>query len=229
MRSAVDDRNKVAASVNGRPFISYLLDRLDSSGFQEVIICSGHKGDDLLERMGNCYKRLKLTYSKEPTALGTAGALRFAEHLISSEEALILNGDSYCDIELDKLIDYHRAKKNAATLVAVWVPDTGRYGAVKIDNGEKIIAFSEKRGVGHPGYVNAGIYIIKKAFFGSIPEGRPVSLEREIFPQWISQGLAVFRHNGGFIDIGTPESYAEAQSYLTELGEDAMAGQVNTK
>lgn len=212
LRSVVNDRNKVAADVDGRPFIMKLLEQLHAAHVHEVVICCGYKSDDLITRVGPRYKNIHIQYSQEQAQLGTAGALRLALPYFSGHNLVVMNGDSFCDVNLNTLCRRHRTTHAVATLTAVPMDDVTRYGTIVLDSSDRVTAFMEKRtGIGS-GYINAGVYVIDRAMIATIPEAIAVSLEAEMFPSWIAKGINALRHNGSFIDIGTPESYALARS-----------------
>ena len=94
--------------------------------------------------------------------------------------------------------------------------DTERYGKVETDEEGRILRFDEKPPEGGKGWINAGIYACGSRFVQSIPERYPISLERDIFPSWISGGLYGYKSSGQFLDIGTPESYRLAENFFTE-------------
>src|SRR5271157_5189407 len=206
LRPVVAGRPKVLAPVAGRRFLAYLLDQLADAGFQGVVLCTGYCGEQVRDAFGEQWRKLKLHYSQEPEALGTAGALRYALDCFPSNEVVVLNGDSFCDVDLRALVELHRSRRATATIAVREVSDASRYGAVNIDAADAVSGFVEK-GSGGPGLINAGIYVLDRQFIGAIPCGRQVSLERDCFPQSIGKGL--FTHRGGdrFFDIGTPESF----------------------
>lgn len=214
LRKIIRDRNKVASTINGKPFVCLLFDHLRCFGFKRIVICSGYLAEDLESRLEEFKGNLKLIYSKEPAPLGTAGALRHALPLLTHETALVLNGDSYCDVDMDQLIARHRASHAAVTLTATWATDAGAYGSLQIKDDGTVRAFNEKMSVGRPGWINAGVYVFQTALLKTIPTGT-VSLEQHMFPRWIEKGLHAVRHEGLFIDIGTPVSFAEAQGILS--------------
>ncbi|MDA8140279.1 MAG: nucleotidyltransferase family protein [Desulfobacteraceae bacterium] len=218
LRSVISDRNKVVADVNGTPFIDYLLYRLENAGFSEVILCSGYKHEDLFARLGTHYHQMRLHYSPEPAPLGTAGALRHALPLFTSEYILVLNGDSYCDLDFERLIRQHFRQRSQATLATVWVEDTRRYGTLLISPTGELIEFQEKSSDSTNGFINAGIYLLPKLLIETIPARRALSLEQDIFPVWTKKRLiTVYHHNGHFIDIGTAASYRQAQAILPSI------------
>src|SRR5208337_4214013 len=110
LRPVVADRPKVVATVRGRPFLSYLLDQVADAGIRDVVICSGYRGDAIPDTFDSKFRNMKLHYSRELQPLGTAGALHQAALLFDSELVLVMNGDSYCDVDLEKFEQWHRAR-----------------------------------------------------------------------------------------------------------------------
>jgi hypothetical protein len=129
---------------------------------------------------------------------------------------LVMNGDSYCDGDLPALLAHHRAQQASATLLLTRVEDAGRYGSVLVDERGKLSAFREKNAEAGPGLINAGVYLLGREVLASIPE-REWSLERQVFPSWMGRGLYGFEGGGRFLDIGTPDSYQQASTFVTEL------------
>jgi NDP-sugar pyrophosphorylase family protein len=217
LREVAADRPKVLFPVGGRPFLAYLFDQLSSAGFDRAIICSGHLGEQLEEAFGGKYKGIKLDYSREMTPLGTAGALAHALPLLEADAAVVMNGDSYCDVDLLGLWQSHHTQSADATVVLVEAGDTSRYGSVRVDGAGRVTAFAEKDAERGPGWVNAGIYVIARSRLEQIPSGRPVSLERDVLPDWVSNGLCAYKTPPGtrFVDIGIPEAYAEAERFFS--------------
>jgi len=217
LQSALPDCPKVLAPVAGRPFLSYLMDQLISTGFRHVILCTGYKGEQIRETFGDQYKELNIQYSQESEPLGTGGALRFVLSLIDADSALVTNGDSYVNCNLSDYLDWHFKNNFQASLLLTYVLDTSRYGRVEIGEDDRISKFDEKGASHGPGWINAGVYIFNRGLLESIPPGKPFSLEREFFPSLISRGLYGFRSEGAFIDIGMPESYALAEEFFTSI------------
>ena len=215
LRSVVPDRPKVLAEVGRRPFLEYLLDQLVLEGVKSVVLCTGYLGDQVRDRLDTSYRTLTLQYSREPQPLGTGGALRLALPMLDSEPVLVMNGDSYCDTRLDAFASWHVGQRAFATILLAETDDTRRYGRVQVDDQGRVLRFSEKTDEMGPGLVNAGVYLLSRTLIGSIAFGRAVSLEHEVFPEWIGRGLYGFRCQGRLWDIGVPESYARA---TTELG-----------
>jgi len=218
LQEVVSDRPKPMADINGRPFLSFLLDQLLASGFREVILCTGYKGEQIEKTFGELYKELVIKYSRESKPLGTGGAIRQALSLVQTEAVMVMNGDSFIDANLSAYLAWYLENKHEASLLLTYVPDTSRYGRVEADANGCIIRFEEKgQGLG-PGWINAGVYLLRKSLLECIPSGKFFSLEREFFPDQVNKGLYAYQCHGKFIDIGTPESYASAERFFVGIG-----------
>jgi NDP-sugar pyrophosphorylase family protein len=158
---------------------------------------------------------VSIEYSKEEMPLGTAGAVRLARrYLRDLPEFLVLNGDSFLEVDFQSLMAFHRGHASPiATMAVLRVENASRYGTVNVDASGKVTGFAEKTGSEAPGLVNGGIYFFDRSLLRHIPEG-PASLERDVFPQLLDQGVYAQEQHGVFIDIGTPTDYARAQELL---------------
>jgi len=214
LQSVISDRPKVLAEVSGKPFLSYLLEQIASAGLREVVICVGYMAEKIQDCLGETYGPLHISYSREYEPLGTAGAVRLALPILSSDTILVMNGDSYTDVDLSAYANWFFQKGCRAALLLTKVPDAARYGRVILNEDEGIEAFREKQSDSGAGWINAGIYLMERSLIASIPAGRPYSWEREFFPSLVGKGLLGFCTEGRFIDIGTPESYAETEAFF---------------
>jgi len=216
LKSVTGSAPKSLVGIGKRPFLEILLSQLRRHEFNRVILAVGYQEDLIRSHFGDQAHSLKIYYSIESTPLGTGGALRNALDLMDSNSALIMNGDSYTDADLHSFSIYHQ-NKNADVSVLV-VPGDGRTdcGLVSVDTDGKVLGFKEKQSVFGNQYVNAGIYLASKQILGEIPTGVQVSLEAELFQQWLREGkhLRAFHHSGQCVDIGTPERYRNAQVVL---------------
>lgn len=215
LRSMVSDQPKVLAGVGGRPFITFLLDQLATVKIKDVVLCTGYLGQQVCAALGKTYGAVNLRYSRECDPLGTGGALRMATPLLKSELILVMNGDSYCEANLEAFFTIHRLREASATILIKEMPDTRRFGCVDIEMDDRITGFAEKKEREGPGWINVGIYLIHRSIIETIPPDGMVSLEKDIFPSWIGRGLYGFRSQGRFIDIGTPESFILARQFFT--------------
>jgi mannose-1-phosphate guanylyltransferase len=207
----------------GRPFLSFMLDWVHSHGAEEVILSCGFMSDAVKSVLGDIYDGMRLRHVTEEDPLGTAGPVRLAyDEGLLEERVLVLNGDVLTDIDLTAELEQHERTGARATLALYPVDDTSSYGVVPTDAEGRVTEFIEKGGGEAPtNRINAGAYVLERAVAESIPAGRAVSFEREVFPALIGDGLYGYDAAGYWIDIGTPERYLEATW-------DLLAGRVHS-
>jgi NDP-sugar pyrophosphorylase family protein len=220
LRPVLPDSAKSVAPVNGRPFIGRLLEQVAAAGVERIILCTGYRCQDVEAAAGQEHRGIPILYSVEERPLGTAGALKQAHDSFGDGGPwVVMNGDSYCAIDLAELAADHLAARLDATIAVVEADDSGRFGSVVVSHNRRVTRFLEKqRPGGGPGWVNAGVYVLSERFLAALPAGTPLSLEVQVFPQWLWQGIHAFKRRARFIDIGTPESYALAQQFFMETG-----------
>ncbi len=220
LRSVVADRPKALAEIHGRPFLAYLLDQLTAAGHRYVVLCTGYLGEKICDTFGASYGLLQLSYSHEREPRGTGGALRLALPQLQSDPVLVMNGDSYCGADLESFLRWHGNRGAEGTLLLTHVGEAGRYGSVKVGADGAVTEFKEKgRGVARE-WINAGIYFLSQRMLSSIPPGLNVSLEYDIFPQWIGRGLFGYQTQESFLDIGTPEDFGRAATFFPSMKEE---------
>lgn len=213
-RNLFPDQPKGLTEMGGKPFLSYILDHLNLFGLKEIVLCTGYRGEKIEEVFGHSYKNMHLWYSREISPRGTAGALRLALPYFRSEQILVVNGDSFCPANLDSFWRSHQAWGADVSIVLTIAPEKSGYGVVITDEDGFVFKFVDKRMRSANGWVNAGIYLIKRNLIRSIPPGRPVSLEKEMFPAW--KGLKIFgqRLASMLYEIKMPENYDQTNLYL---------------
>jgi D-glycero-alpha-D-manno-heptose 1-phosphate guanylyltransferase len=218
LRSVVPVTPKPLAPVGNKSFLQLLVKQLQRQGIRHVVMCTGYLADQIENEFGDgSGLDIEITYSKEVHPLGTAGAVKLAErHLGKVSEFLVMNGDSFLEIDLHQFIHFHREHGALVSMAVVGVEDACRYGTVRVDTDQKVIGFLEKAGSDRPGLVNGGVYVFARSVLEYIPHG-PASLEKDIFPRLLSKGVYALEHHGMFIDIGTPEDYARAQQLCDQL------------
>ena len=214
LRSVVADRPKVMAQVNGRPFLTYILDQLAATECRSVVLCTGYLGEQIRSAFGGKYQSLRLRYSWEPEPLGTGGALKLALSQIASDPVLVLNGDSFYGIDLMEYGRWHGDHDAVASIALTRMRHSERYGRVKMDAAARVVNFCEKEQASGPGWINAGIYMLGRKLLETIPDGKNVSLERELFPDWTRCGVYGYYNPGCFLDIGTPEDFGSAEEFF---------------
>jgi NDP-sugar pyrophosphorylase family protein len=220
LQSAVADRPKALAQVHGRPYVAYVLDRLQAAGVREVVLLTGYRATQIRDELGAEYGGVRLSYSQEKDPLGTGGALRHALPKLNSRIILVLNGDSWCDVDLAEFWSFHRRKSADLSIALIGSREAGRYGMVHVGSNDAVESFEDERS-GTAGWINAGLYLVDRGLIEAIPADTPLSLERELIPHWLEQYKRVYgyRHVGRFLDIGTPESYAAAATFFRAAGE----------
>ena len=220
LRPVTGDGPKSMAQVSGRPFLETLLRQLERHGFQRTILAVGYRSTDIQSYFGDTFGGMDVEYSNELSPLGTGGAVRNAAALIESPACLVMNGDSYTDVDLRAFAAAHQTDSKAdISLVVVPVDERGDTGSILLDADRNVVEFAEKERPAGAHHLNAGIYMLSREMLNGIPPGRPVSLERELFPKWIQEGRRVkaFVHAGKCVDIGTPERFQAAQEVLAEV------------
>jgi len=218
LRPVVDDRPKVLAPVGGEPFLSHLLRHLRAQGCTDIVLSTGYLGEMIADYAGDGARwDVRVRYAREAEPLGTGGALRLTMEQAAIDGAfLAMNGDTFFSGAVKDLVVFHRERGARATLALVRVPDARRFGTVRTADSGAVEAFVEKQpGRTGAAWINAGVYVLEAASMADIPAGQHVSMERSVFPQWISKGLFGCRFPGAaFLDIGTPDDYARATRML---------------
>jgi len=218
LQSVLPSTPKPLAPVGDIPFLELLVLQLRSQGIRRFVMCTGHLADQVEREFGDGHKwQVAIEYSKEPRPLGTAGAVKFAEqHLPMISDFLVMNGDSFLEFDFRQLMRFHREHGGWISMAVRSVPDAARYGTVQVGARNRIVSFCEKTGSHTPGIINGGVYVFSRSVLEHIPDG-PGSLEKDVFPRWLEHGVYALEQHGMFIDIGTPEDYARAQSLCRDL------------
>jgi mannose-1-phosphate guanylyltransferase len=214
LRPLTDSVPKPALTLVDRPFLAYMVEWLGAHGVTEVVLACGFLPDRLREALGDGeHEGIALTYVTEPERLGTAGAIRFAAEALGArleDRFLALNGDLLTDLDLTALIRSHEERGARATIGLYEVDDAAAFGLVDCDPAGAVLNFTEKTGVAAPGEVNAGAYVMERSVLDLIPPGRAVSIETEVFPRLVGDGLCAELLGGYWMDIGTHERYLQA-------------------
>jgi len=215
LRPVVSDRPKPMALINGRPFLDILMSYLGNFGFYRFILCVGYMADFIQGYYAgpNGGKAREIAFSRESSPLGTGGALKNAEPLITSASFLIVNGDSFCSVDLHRFIAFHREKESLVSMVVAHAEEEKDFGSVTLDPLSRIAGFQEKDSPAS-GWINAGIYLFEKSVLSRIPPNTVYSLEQDLFPNLGTHDFYGFPTTEKLIDFGTPKRFAEAQRVL---------------
>jgi mannose-1-phosphate guanylyltransferase len=201
-----------------RPFMAYMLEWLRRHGVDDVIMSCGFKADRVRDALGDGSQYgLELRFVEEPEPRGTAGALKFAEEHLA-ERFLMLNGDVLSDMDLSAQIAQHEQTGATATLALVPVEDPSAYGLVRTAEDHSVKGFLEKPSADQidTNLISAGAYVLERSILELIEPDANVSIEREIWPQLVGNGLYAFAHEAYWLDIGTPGTYLKATMDILE-------------
>ncbi|HSD23602.1 MAG TPA: NDP-sugar synthase [Solirubrobacterales bacterium] len=209
----------------GRPHVAYVIDWLVRHGVDDVVVSCGHLAEGMRSALAELEPGVEIRYAEEPDARGTAGAIRFAEDMLG-DRFLVLNGDVLCDLNLTALIEQHERTGARATIALYPVDDPSGYGLVHREDDGEVTEFLEKPTPDQidTDEINAGAYLLERSVLDRIPPDRAVSIEREVFPQLIGDGLYGIRLEGYWIDIGTPERFLEANWDILEGRVETVVG-----
>jgi len=198
---------------------------LAKSGIEEVILAVNYMADAYIQHYRKPKQEPKISFSRDipvtgkrtlfQRPLGTGGPIKNVEKLVGRKEPfLVLNGDILTNLDYTELMKRHRTSKKATATIALYrVEDPNRYGVAELAKDNRVLRFVEKplRDKAPSNLINAGIYVLEPEIFDYIPSGRPVSIEREVFPRLAEEGkLYGYKFKGVWIDIGEPEDYLKA-------------------
>jgi mannose-1-phosphate guanylyltransferase len=210
---------KPMVPIMNMPFLERTLRRLKEAGIDDVLLPAGYLPDAITSYFGDGSRLgLRLQYVIEESPLGTAGALKNIERLIDGP-FFVLNGDVFTSLDLRAMLAFHRAKGGIGTLHLIRVEDPSDFGCVVHDEVGRIRSFVEKpqRNMAPTDEINAGTYLLEREVLDRIPAGRPVSIERETFPELIRSGgrpLYAYTTDDYWIDLGRPDAYLNAHRHV---------------
>lgn len=227
LRPLTDRTRKDMLSLVDRPLLAYTFEHLARHGVERSIISCGYLPDQIEARFGAQHDRMALEYAIEEEPLGTGGAIGFAGRSLESS-FFALNGDSLREADLGEMVAAHRSTGAKATILLTPVADPSRYGLVRTASDGRVETFLEKPRPEEidTDLINAGLYVLEPEVLDLVPPGRPVSIEREVFPQLAAEGSVYgIALPGYWLDVGTPESYLQAHRdvleriFQTEVGD----------
>lgn len=224
LRPLTHARPKVLLPLLNRPMILHMVERLPAT-VDEVLLAASYKTEQLRAffRSHDVGRRVEVV--RERKALGTGGALKNLEDQLG-DTFLAFNGDIVSSLPVPDLVAAHGQRGGVGT-IALWeVDDPSGFGVVRM-KGNRITKFVEKPTPekAPSRLVNAGAYAFEREILELIDPGRPVSLEREVFPRAIRRGLYGFRFEGFWSDVGTRENFLRAtEMLLREQGSEVSLG-----
>jgi D-glycero-alpha-D-manno-heptose 1-phosphate guanylyltransferase len=215
LKSAVQDLPKPMAPINGRPFLSYLLDEICDQGIIKEAILSVHYKHEMISGFfGDSYKGLPLRYVVENSPLGAGGAIKNCANLIASDHPFfVLNGDTFLKFSQKEMYDFHCQKNSSITLALKSMSNCYRYGRVLFNEEKHIISF-DAAGYEGAGYINAGVYLLNSEILKVLPNST-FSFEKDFLEKCFESFSPLgFLCQDYFIDIGIPEDYKLAAKEL---------------
>jgi len=202
-----------------RPFIVHMLEWLGRHGVEDVVMSCGFLATSVHNVLGDGAQHgLRIRYVEEPDPRGTAGALKYAESFLD-ERFLMLNGDVLTDLDLTEQIAQHERTGATGTLALVPVDDPTAYGLVRLTEENAVREFVEKPPADQidTDLISAGAYVLERSILDLVPADRNVSIEREVWPRLVGDGLYGCPHRGAYwLDIGTPQRYLKATFDIIE-------------
>ena len=210
-----------------RPFISFMLEWLKGHGIDDVIMSCGFLATSVRNVLGDgSGLGIRLRFVEEPDPRGTAGALKFAESMLD-ERFLMLNGDVLTDIDLTAQIAQHERTGARAPLALVPVEDPTAYGLVQLEEDRSVRDFVEKPSSDQidTNLISAGAYVLEREVLDLVPSDRNVSIEREVWPRLIGDGLYGYPSESYWLDIGTPERYLQGTFDIIEGNVATVVGE----
>ena len=224
LKEVIADRPKVMAPIGGRPFLEFVIENLRRNGIDQIVISLGYLGDFIRDYFGNGENfGIKIEYSQEARPLGTGGAVKLAAGFFS-EPFIVVNGDTYFGGNLELLWNFHIKNRARATIV---LSRRKEGGEILLGRANKIKDFSQEAA---GGFVNCGVYILNPGAVNVVKNKTRFSLEKDVFPKLAKQGsLYGFCTKESFIDIGTSQSYQEAQKKLSNKRQKTIEAVVPTR
>ena len=216
LRSAVPDLPKPMAPVNGRPFLEHQMDYWIEQGVSRFVVSVGHMKEVIMDHFGADYRLTPLTYAIEDEPLGTGGGLLLAAQGIN-EPFLVLNGDTFFEVDLAELLKFHTEHFSEWTFSLFRANEAGRYMGMDVKADGEIASL--KSGTGAPGRLaNGGAYLISPTVLAKakLVPGQKLSLEDGVIPAFVTQGGKLYglEFSGAFLDIGLPKDYFRAAEVL---------------
>jgi D-glycero-alpha-D-manno-heptose 1-phosphate guanylyltransferase len=217
LRSTVPDLPKPMAPINGRPFLEHQMDYWIEQGVDHFVISVGYLKDTIINHFGQNYRGTSIDYAIEDNPLGTGGGLLLAVEKVKDDPVIVLNGDTFFEVNLSEMLSFHLSKSSSWTFALFRANESGRYMGMSLNENNAITSL--KSGTEEVGRLaNGGVYIINPVVLKQTRYkiGDKVSLEEGILAAIIEKNIALFglEFNARFIDIGVPEDYKRASEML---------------
>jgi NDP-sugar pyrophosphorylase family protein len=216
LRSLGLDLPKVMVPVGGKPLLEHHLELFKRQGIRELIVNLHYLPEKITSYFGDGSRfGVKITYSREPELLGTAGAVKKMERELLDGTFVVFYGDNLVRVQFAPLIEFHRARKAVATVALFASPEPWTGGVVETDSNGRVLRFVEKPDPKQvsTNLISAGIFVIEPSVLEMIPAGKFYDFGRDVFPKLLAEGRPVYAMmpEAYIRDVGTPERLAKAQ------------------
>ncbi len=210
---------KALASVDGEPFLAWMLRWLSQQGVTDVVLSLGHGRSQIKHQFASVCFGMTLTCVEEDEPLGTGGAIVHALKALDAPDMVVMNGDTISTLDLRALAAFYEAARPDLAIAATLVPDASRYGTLDFDRvSQRLTAFREKRP--GQGFINAGTYVVNASRMMGFDLPRKFSFEQDFLGRQVETlDIRVFPEVTEFIDIGIPSDYARAQTVVPNMME----------
>ena len=215
LKEAVDGP-KVLAPINGTPFLNYVFDYLEKFNVSKVVLSLGYLSDYVIDWTKTQKRKFIIDYVVEQSPLGTGGGIKLALKKVELGSTIILNGDTFFNIDLNKFLTFHNNNSFELSIALKHLKNFDRYGNVVVNEKSQVISFEEKKYCAE-GQISAGIYAINKnTIFENYPS--TFSIEKDyLCLQAKQQKIGGIVFDDYFIDIGIPSDYQNAQIDFRKL------------
>ncbi|NVJ60869.1 MAG: NTP transferase domain-containing protein [Gammaproteobacteria bacterium] len=208
LRSEVSDVPKPMAPVGAKPFLEVILDNFLRFDISKFVISIGYLGGVISSYFGNSYKGIEIAYCHEDEPLGTGGAIKKALNYIENQQAIIVNGDTFIDLDFSDMFSQFSRQQSQIMIALKEVDNCSRYGTVKINSNNLVVDFSSNQT--GKGLINTGVYMVSCDFFRKLFTEEKFSFEKYIESNVSSLNINAYISNSYFIDMGIPEDYQKA-------------------
>lgn len=215
LRAVIGDQQKCVAEYSGQPFLFHLLSHVYHQGLKKVILALSHDASRVSEMVdaSSWSGELDIHYSVEQTPLGTAGAVKHAAKYVSTDDFIVMNGDTYTELDCKAMMRAHRARSADLTIAVTSQNPNHDSGYIDFDSNHRIKAFSEKVHQGQK-YSSMGVYAMNRSLMEIIPSARACSLELDVFPHALNHAVYAYPTDLPFWDIGTVDRFKQQVSWL---------------
>ncbi|MDQ2799484.1 MAG: NDP-sugar synthase [Armatimonadota bacterium] len=220
---------KPMVPILNRPVIEHIVDKLKKHGFTEIMVNLHYLGDVIKAHLGDGKKfGVQIKYAQEDRLWGDAGSVKRAEDFLRDGTFLVVGGDDISDIDLSRLLKYHKDKRALSTIALSLVDDPSEYGIVLMNEKGRITRFLEKpKGeVIFSNTANTGVYLFEPEVFDVIPRGVSFGFGHNVFPQLLEQKKPLFGYltSSYWRDVGNLQVYRRTHNDVLEGRVDLNIG-----